>query len=81
MNTFAEHDYYAETIRKRVNDLKTHLPHGHILIKVDFIQNIAHRRGEETSSGYYNKRQTQLLVFVIWYHTLQSMPEKPEIKS
>ena len=29
---------------------------------------------------YYNKRQTQLLTFVVWYHTKESTPDKPEIK-
>lgn len=40
---------------------------NHIIIQTDFIQNISHIRGRETSQSYYGKRQTQFLSFVIWY--------------
>ena len=43
------------------------LPRNQVLIKADFIQNIAHSRGRETSQAYYGKRQTQFLCFVVWY--------------
>lgn len=79
MRGFAEHEKRVEAVKTRVDWLKNNLPRGHILIKGDFIQNITHDRGKETDAAYYNKRQTQLLTFVVWSHTAQSTPEKPDI--
>ena len=67
-------------IKSKVDWLKANLPLGHILIKGDFIQNIVHNRGAESTTGYYNKRQTQLLTFVVWSHTENSTKESPQIK-
>ena len=77
LKAFHEHDARVDWMRNKILWLKNNLPFGHILIKGDFIQNITHTRGAESSSGYYNQRQTQLLVFVIWYHTQHSTPDKP----
>ena len=80
MDAFEEHNNRVEWIKNKVLWLKNNLPHGHILIKADFIQNISHSRAAESSSAYYNKRQTQLLVFVVWYHAEESTEENPVIK-
>lgn len=80
MDAFNAHHTKAEKIKKLVNWLKKNLPLKSILIKGDFIQNIVHKRGRESSTAYYNKRQTQLLTFVIWYHDKDSTAAKPNIK-
>ena len=67
-------------IKSKVDWLKANLPIGHILIKGDFIQNIVHSRGAESTTGYYNKRQTQLLTFVVWHHASTSTADSPVIK-
>ena len=66
--------------KAQVDWLKKNLPAGEVLIKADFIQNYEHSRGQESDSAYYNKRQTQLLTFVVWYHSKDSTEEKPDIK-
>ena len=80
MKAFEEHDGRAKWIKSKVDWLKHNLPRGHVLIKGDFIQNIVHTRGQETDSAYYNKRQTQLLTFVVWYHAEDSTEENPNIQ-
>ena len=78
--TFKKHEILVSWIQARISWLKVNLPFGHILIKSDFIQNISHCRGAEAVASYYNKRQTQLLVFVVWYHSSSSTLENPSIK-
>ena len=79
MKAFAKHDGRATWMKSKVDWLKHNLPQGHVLIKADFIQNISHSRGQETDAAYYNKRQTQLLTFVVWYHEDNSTAEEPKI--
>lgn len=80
MKGFEKHEERVAAVKTKVDWLKRNLPVGHILIKGDFIQNITHSRGVEPPEAYYNKRQTQLLTFVVWHHTAESTPEKPDIK-
>jgi hypothetical protein len=80
LTEFWKHDTTVSWVKEQVLHLKTHLPLHHILIKADFIQNMVHQRGAESSTGYYNKRQTQLLVFVVWFHSADSTEQKPDIK-
>ena len=80
VDKFQVHHELSKWVADQVRTLKNTLPQKHVLIKGDFIQNIVHRRGAESSSSYYNHRQTQLLVFVIWYHGKGSTKEKPLIK-
>jgi hypothetical protein len=47
--------------------LLENLPDKTVIIKSDFIQNIAHSHGQETSQSYYRKCQTQFLYFTVWY--------------
>jgi hypothetical protein len=47
-----------------------------IIVKADFIQNISHSRGRETAQSYYRKRQTQFLVFVVWYWDARNNSKK-----
>ena len=78
--SFKKHEILVSWIQSKISWLKENLPFGHVLIKSDFIQNISHSRGAEAVASYYNKRQTQLLVFVVWYHSSSSTPENPSIK-
>ena len=80
LEQFQVHDELTEWVAQQVRTLKNNLRQKHVFIKGDFIQNIVHRRGAESSSSYYNHRQSQLLVFVIWYHGRASTKEKPQIK-
>ena len=67
MNAFTEHHTHVIHYKTQIHELFTTFQHNKIIIKVDFIQNIVHGRGRETSQLYYGKRQTQFLLFVIWY--------------
>lgn len=67
MSSFVSHDNHVNYHKKQMEILLENLSYGEIVIKCDFIQNIVHSRGRETSSSYYGKRQTQLLSCVIWY--------------
>ena len=80
MKILREHQGRVDQVKKQVEWLKANLPRGHVLIKGDFIQNIVHRRGIEDSTAYYNKRQSQLLTFVVWHHTEKSTEEHPDIQ-
>jgi hypothetical protein len=80
MEAFEAHEERMIRNKEKVDYLKKNLPQGHVLIKADFIQNYQHSRGRESDSAYYNKRQTQLLTFVVWHHTAESTEENPVIK-
>ncbi len=80
MKAFKIHDDRVNLIKNKLNYLKKNLPFGEVLIKSDFIQNIVHKRGAEPTTGYYDKRQTQLLTFVVWCHAEDWIKEKPVIE-
>lgn len=80
MREFETHNSKNELIKDVLFHLKHNLPLGHVLIKGDFIQNFVHQRNAESAESHYNRRQTQLLVFVVWYHSPLSTKQKPVIK-
>jgi hypothetical protein len=80
MKAFEAHNERNIWNKEKVDWLKRNIPHDNVLIKADFIQNYEHSRGQESDSAYYNKRQTQLLTFVVWYHSKESTDDKPVIK-
>ena len=67
MAVFNKHCDHVAYHKDQMRILHDNFPHDSIIIKCDFIQNIVHGRGRETSQSFYNKRQSQLLTFVIWY--------------
>lgn len=67
METFDKHHQHSQWHKRKVAELLANLRPGEVYIKFDYIQNIVHERGAETSSSYYGKRQTQFLSFVVWY--------------
>lgn len=67
METFDKHHEHCQWHKRKVTELLANLRPGEVYIKFDYIQNIVHERGAETSSAYYGKRQTQFLSFVVWY--------------
>jgi hypothetical protein len=68
MEAFEAHEEIMIRNKEKVDYLKKNLPQAHVLIKADFIQNYQHSRGQESDSAYYNKRQMQLLTFVVAPH-------------
>lgn len=70
MKSFHTHSEHVEHSKEQMRQLQEHLPRDEIIVKADFIQNIVHDRGRETSqSYYYGKRQTQFLCFVVWFYS------------
>lgn len=67
MKAHVAHEKHVQHHKKQVADLIDRLTEGEIVIQSDFIQNISHGRGKETSSSYFAKRQTTLLSMVVWY--------------
>jgi hypothetical protein len=67
MDFFVEHDAHVVYHKHQMEQLLENFPPHSVLIKADFIQNIVHGRGQETSQSYYGKRQSQFLVFAVWY--------------
>ena len=51
--TFENHRYHTEWSKKQMRKLKKHLPKNAIIIKCDFIENIQHERGAETSQSHF----------------------------
>lgn len=72
MKSFRAHSDHVEHSKEQLRHLHDHLQHDEIIVKADFIQNIVHDRGRETSQSYYGKRQTQFLCFVVWFYTFNS---------
>ena len=64
---FKVHSTYVEWHKGQMASLLQSVGNSVIIIKSDFIQNLVHSRGCETSQLYYGKRQMQLLTFVVWY--------------
>lgn len=67
MGAFAAHTKHVIYHKEQLMRLHDNFPHDSIIVKCDFIQNILHGRGRETSQAYFNKRQSQFLSFVVWY--------------
>lgn len=67
MAEFHIHDNHVIFHKTQMRELLQTFAHDEIIVKADFIQNIVHSRGRETSQSYYGKRQSQFLVFVVWY--------------
>lgn len=67
MRHLKKHDDHVIFHKRQLQKLLEHRPPRSLVIKCDFIQNIAHSRGCETSQAFFNKRQTQFLSFVVWY--------------
>lgn len=80
MEQLAIHNIKNEVIKDTLDDLKNNLPQNHIFVKADFIQNYVHRRSAESAESHYNRRQSQLLVFVVWYHSKRSTIDNPRIR-
>ncbi len=70
MRTFREHEAHVIYHKAQTRHLLETFAENEIVIKSDFIQNISHTRGRETTQSYYGKRQTQFLSFVVWYYAL-----------
>jgi len=68
MRTLRKHHKLVLNHKKHLRHLLENFKQDEVVIKCDFIQNIVHLRGRETSQSYYGKRQTQLLSFVVWYY-------------
>ena len=66
--SFSTHEKHYSWSKLQSDILKKSLPLDSIIVKADFIKNIVHQRGAEVSNAYYNKRQSQLLTFVVWHH-------------
>lgn len=67
MTQHVAHERHVNHHKAQFRQLRDNLGENEIIIQADFIQNIAHSRGRETSASYYSKRQTQFLSFVVWY--------------
>jgi hypothetical protein len=67
MDIFVAHSEHVIYHKSQARTLLEGLTDDEIIIKCDFIQNIVHSRGRETSASFYGKRQTQFLSFVVWY--------------
>lgn len=67
MEQHVAHDSHVIYHKEQIRALLENFKQNEIVIKADFIQNISHIRGRETSASFYSKRQTQFLSFVIWY--------------
>jgi hypothetical protein len=67
MTAFWKHAEQVIYQKKQMRELHTNFKPNEIIVKADFIQNISHSHGCETSQSYYGKQQTQFLVFVVWY--------------
>lgn len=67
MKSYNSHCKHVLHHKNQMRQLLANFPHNSIIIKGDFIQNILHGCGQETSQTFFNKRQSQLLTFVIWY--------------
>ena len=67
MKAHEEHEQHVNFHKQQQWALLEKFTRNEIIVKCDFIQNIAHSRGRETSASYYSKRQTQFFLFVIWY--------------
>lgn len=67
MTCFQAHAQHVHYHKRQMRDLLENFGERELIIKADFIQNIVHDRGRETSQSYYGKRQTQFLSFVVWY--------------
>ena len=80
MRAFAYHDQHVHWYKQQMEQLKKSFPSSHCIIKVDFIKNIVHTHGQETAAAHYGKRQSQLLTFVVWFHSKKSSSEKRCIK-
>jgi hypothetical protein len=72
MKAFVQHDTHNIWHKKQMAKLLNELPVGEVVVKCDYIQNINHSRGRETSSAYYGKRQTQFLSMVVWYNKVNA---------
>ena len=67
LEKFAEHDKHVTWSKKQMRKLKRHLPADGIILKCDFIENLAHIRAAETSQSWFGRRQTQMLTAVVWF--------------
>lgn len=67
MEIFNKHHDHVLYHKEQMESLMQQLEQHEVIIKSDFIQNIVHSRGQETSQSYYGKRQTQFLTFVVYY--------------
>lgn len=65
---FNKHHRHALFHKNQMRYLLENFGEDEVVISCDFIQNIVHTRGRETSQSYYGKRQTQFLTFTIWYY-------------
>jgi hypothetical protein len=80
METFAEHTEHVIYHKRQMRDLLANFSQTDVIIKCDFIQNIVHSRGRETSQSFYSKRQTQFLSFVIWcYVSVNGVMKKKKL--
>lgn len=70
MSSFAKHSEHVQYSKEQMQNLQDQFGQTEVIIKADFIQNIVHHRGQETSQSYYGKRQTQFLCFVVWFHVI-----------
>ena len=67
MAKHVEHKAHVCWHKQQVSYLLYNLLPDQLMVKADFIQNIVHTCGWETSFFYYSKHQTQLLSCVVWY--------------
>lgn len=65
---FNQHHRHVLFHKDQMRHLLDNFREDQMVISCDFIQNIVHSRGRETSQSYYGKRQTQMLAFTIWYY-------------
>ena len=65
MNSYQKHVDHVIYHKTQMHQLLQNFADNELVIKADFIQNIVHKRGRESSTAYYNKRQTQMLTFVV----------------
>ena len=65
MDAFHEHNERVRWSKSQTNLLLENFQKDTIIVKVDFSENIAHSRGAEPSCAFYNKRQTQFLIFTV----------------
>jgi hypothetical protein len=79
MTAFQKHAEQVIYQKKQMRELHANFKPDEIIIKADFIQNISHSRGRETFQLYYGKRQTQFLVFVVWYRNADGIACKKHL--
>ena len=59
-----EHQIWWHSI---LADFIRNIPSNSVVVRIDFLENVKHSRGNELGREYYGKRQTTLFITTCWY--------------